>query len=232
MTAMFSSLVPTASGPKGAAAAEYLISHGKSGGFGRFSSSLPLNLGRGDRVVIESKRGLEIGNVLCPASERHVQFLAGTPAGHLLRRAIPADDEALRRAQLLGRQIFDDGRTLAAKSGVCLEIVDVEILLDGTAIVQFLGGAAEDHAALADALQKTFSLTVLMENLALPAPEAEDHHHGGCGKPDCGKAGGGGCTSCGSDGGCSSCGSGKVDVKAYFSHLRSKMDDRFRTPLL
>jgi len=210
--------------------AEYLVSHGKNGGFGRFAATPPLSLRRGDRVVIQTGRGLEIGCVLCPASERHVQLLATTPAGRIVRRAETVDDEAQRHWQVLGREIFDDGRDLAVKSGLGLEVIDVEILLDGaTAVIQFLGNA-DDYTSLIKALERKFGLTVLMESLAQAAPEAEAEH--GCGKPDCGKVGGGGCTSCGTGGGCSSCGSGKVDMTAYFAHLRTKMNDRFRTPLL
>jgi hypothetical protein len=232
MTAILSSLVSSSGAPNAVAqAAEYLVSHGQSGGFGRFVG--PLNLRRGDRVVVQTQRGLELGAVLCPATTGHIQLLADTSAGRIVRRAEPADDEALRRWQLLGRQIFDDSRNMAGSLALPVEIVDVEILLDGSsAVIQFLGSAADDHEPLVRMLQDKFSLTVLMESLTLTAaPEAEEHEHG-CGKPDCGKAGGGGCTSCGTGGGCSSCGSGKVDMKAYFAHLRGKMEDRSRTPLL
>ena len=65
---------------------EYLATHGQSSHLGRFVSSGPLDLKRGDRVVIQTDRGLEIGNVLCPASENHVRLLP-LPPGQLLRRA-------------------------------------------------------------------------------------------------------------------------------------------------
>jgi hypothetical protein len=236
MTAMLSSLVSYGGDLNLAAhAAEYLVSHGQSGGFGRFVGLL--NLCRGDRVVIRTPRGLEMGTVLCPASTGHIQLLAATSAGPIVRRAEATDDDVMRRLQLLGRQIFEESRVLVSRAALPLEIVDVEILLDGaTAVIQFLGNASEDHEQLVRALQTRFNLTVLLESLALAAPEAaapeaEEHQHG-CGKPDCGKVGGGGCTTCSTGGGCSSCGSGKVDMKAYFAHLRGKMDERSRTPLL
>jgi hypothetical protein len=210
----------------------YLVSHGQSGGFGRFVADLPMSLERGTRVVIDSARGQEIGSVLCPATQRHGQFLGGAAVGRLLRRTTAEDELAVARHADLCQRIFADSRELAMRLNVPIEILDVEILLDcSTTIIQFLGQADADFTPLVDALVSQHHVQVRLENLALPQ---ESHHeaHGGCGKPDCGRVDGGGCTTCGSGGGCSSCGSGKVDMKAYFAHLRTKMEANQRTPLL
>jgi hypothetical protein len=106
-------------------------------------------------------------------------------------------------------------------------------LLDGRrAVVQYLGPTETDLSALADGLARD-NWFVLFENLAAPVPTTDEEAHGGCDKPDCGRAagGGGGCTSCGTGGGCSSCGGGKVDMRAYFAHLRGQMEARGRVPL-
>jgi hypothetical protein len=212
-------------------ASQYLVSHGKSGGFGRFAATQPLDLARGDRVIIRTARGLEIGTVLCLASERQVQILARTSPGWIERPVEPADDEAQRRLQRLGQQMFDHARASAGRLQLAVEIVDIDMLLDGSAaIIQFLGPEAVDCTPLLHELESEFGLTVLLENLAALSPDVEDNEHG-CGKPDCGQMNGG-CASCSTTGGCSACGGGKVDMAAYFSHLRSKMDERMRTPLL
>jgi cell fate regulator YaaT (PSP1 superfamily) len=213
---------------------EYLVSHGKSGAFGRFVADVPMSLERGARVVIRSARGQEIGSVLCPANARHGQYLGESPPGKLLRRTTAEDELVLVQQADLSRSIFDDSQKLARQWNLPIEILDVEILLDGSsAILQFLGQEDADFTQFIDALTIRHRVPVHLENLALP----QEHHeetHGGCGKPDCGRLdGGGGCTTCGSDtGGCSSCGGGKVDMKAYFAHLRTKMEERKRTPLL
>ena len=64
---------------------------------------------------------------------------------------------------------------------------------------------------------------IRLENLSLPK---EEHEHGGCDKPDCGRESGGGCSTCSTGGGCSTCGSGKTDLREYFGHLRTKMESR------
>jgi hypothetical protein len=208
---------------------EYLVSHGSSGGFGRFVAAGPLACARGTRVVIDGPRGLEVGTVLCPATPGHGQFLP-VISGRLLRPADAGDEEELAHLRARGEQLFAECRRLADELRLPLEIVDVELLPGGRLIVQHLGDA--DATPLADALRSRHGVDVYLEGLRLPPEAPEEEEHGGCGQPGCGRAEGGGCTSCGT-GGCSSCGGGKVDLRAYFSHLRSQMEARTpRTPLL
>lgn len=214
------------------AGGEYLVSHGKSAVLGRYAAPPTVSCQRGDRVVVRSVRGLEIGAVLCPATARHARLLSGSDTGTLLRRAAPEDEEQARRLRALGERLFADGRRLAAELALPFEVLDVEVLLDGRqAFVQHLRWAECDYGLFVESLGQAHGLEVLMEDLALPRPAEEN---GGCGEPGCGRAkGGGGCDSCGSGGGCGSCGSGKVDMTAYFAHLRTKMEQQpQRVPLL
>lgn len=212
---------------------EYLVSHGKSGGLGRFAWTQPQPLNRGQLVVLRTQRGLELGTVLCPAQSRHQRALQETPVGELLRPVTAADQHQAERWQVLAETLFAEARLLAQALALPLEILDVEVLFDGRqAIVQHLSWAAADLTDFVSRLGQQHNVTVLLENLAEPATVAEEEDHGGCGKPDCGQSAGG-CTSC-SNGGCSSCGSA-VDLRPYFAHLRDKMDEHFsqqRTPLL
>jgi hypothetical protein len=203
---------------------QFVISHGKSGALGVFTAAEPLPLRRGQRVVVHTARGVEIGVVLCPATLRQARILGATSSGPLLR-PLTREDEA-RRAALapLEQTIFDTSRAWVERDGLALEILDVDLLFDGQqTIVQFVGLDSASEA-LAHALEHRFGLTIRLENLAPPQVPEEPEH--GCGKPDCGRSaeGGGGCTTCGSGGGCSSCGSGTSDLRQYFSHLRTKME--------
>src|SRR5207247_1382953 len=126
-----------------------------------------------------------------------------TALGELLRTATEEDERAADRGRSLGRRVFEDARRLALELSLPLEILDVEVLLDGQrAIVHHLRTVECDYRSLVSALSRQHDVLISMENLALPAPVGAS---GGCGKPDCGKeGGGGGCTDCGSGGGCSS----------------------------
>jgi hypothetical protein len=211
------------------AADQFICSFGKSGALGVFNAPAPMVLRRGDRVVVRTPRGIEIGSVLCPASVRQARLLGATAAGDLLR-PLSADD-VTRAAELnaVAQTVYDEARRQIGITQLAIEVLDVEILLDGRqAIVQHVG----DDPRLdewAHALEQRFTIAVRLENLAQPAAHAEEH--AGCDKPDCGRNAGG-CSECSTGGGCSSCGSGKVDMREYFAHLRQKMENSQRRPLL
>jgi len=184
---------------------------------------------------VQTGRGVELGEVLGPATLRQARLIGALAAGDILRRCTSVDDAAQGRLRQVADSLFEACRARAAQLALPLQILDVEVLLDDRhAIVQFLGGAEADAEKLAATQLNDSGLEIRFENLAAPAPpDHEEHASGGCGKPDCGRTeGGGGCTTCGSDGGCSSCGSSKVDLRPYFAHLRDKMEAQHRTPLL
>jgi cell fate regulator YaaT (PSP1 superfamily) len=211
---------------------EYLVSHGKTGVLGRFIPVVLATYGRGERVVIQSDRGLSIGTVLCEATERQARILVSAANGKLLRRVQPEDEAAQKDCCALAERLYADSRELAMELHLAVEILDVELSLDGSrAILQCLAAANCDPTALLDQLAARHGIQVWLENLT-GAKSDEEEEHAGCGKPDCGRTEGGGCSTCGTGGSCTSCGSGKVDMKDYFAHLRDKMDGKPRTPLL
>jgi cell fate regulator YaaT (PSP1 superfamily) len=209
---------------------EYLVSHGKTGAFGRFLAPPRERFARGDRVVLQSQRGLTLGVVLCKVTQQQTHILAHTDPGQLLRRAGPEDDIARREMLRREQQLFDASRALAMELDLPIDILDTELSLDGRrVIVQYLLAGTNDITSLVGRLATQFNVEVWLENLAVALPE---EHHGGCGEPDCGRVdGGSGCTTCSTGGGCSTCGSKKTDLRDYFSHLRDKMAER-RTPLV
>ena len=212
---------------------QFVVSHGKSGVLGVFTAPEPLPLRRGQAVLVQTNRGVEIGAVLCPATLRQARILGATSSGSLVR-CLTLGDEATRDGlQAIEQHLFETSRAWAQRAGLDLEILDVDLLFDGVqAIVQFIGKDT-DTEKLAQALEPIFKIAIRLENLAA-APPAEESEHGGCDKPDCGRTsdGGGGCSTCSTGGGCSSCGSAKTDLSQYFGHLRTKMETSQRTPLV
>jgi cell fate regulator YaaT (PSP1 superfamily) len=210
------------------ASEEYLVSYGTCGEFARFRPTPPAAFQRGDRVVIRTHQGLELGVVLCPARPEHLSFLSRTSLGELLRPVTEIDEKQAEQARQFGHRLFDDAQRLARELDLPLEILDTEVLLDGQqAIVHHLRQVDCDYRPLVGALSKKHDLHIQMNNLALPKEEAV-----GCGEPNCGQLTGG-CQSCGS-GGCGSCGKGakKDDVAAHLLALRQLMEQRNRMPLL
>ncbi len=181
------------------AADQYLVSYGKSGAVGVFLATGPLPLRRGTPVILQTPRGTERGTVLGPATLRQARLLGATASGTLLRRATAEDETRYAELARQADVIFETSRAQARQDGLAIELLDVEVLLDGRqAILQYVGtDTALD--AFAQALERHFPYAIRLEDLA--AAPAEDH--AGCGKPDCGRDAGG-CTSCSTGGGCSS----------------------------
>src|SRR5262245_2618543 len=202
---------------------EYLLGYGLLGDFGRFRPTRPLTCRRGDRAVVRTPRGLEVGEVLCATTPRHAHFLPNATVGSLLRLAT-AEDERLTE-NLLARALdfADEAAARARQLGLPLAVLDAELLLDREhAVVHFVRWEDCDVRPLVSGLSTHFDLHVVLQDLTRPEP----HEHG------CGDCGSGGCGNCGS-GGCGSCGEGKPEeVRAYFAGLREKMMARDRVPLL
>ncbi len=138
------------------------------------------------------------------------------------------------RCAARGQQLFERGRRLSAELELPLELLDVEVLLDGEhAVLHHLRGADIDVRPFVSTLSREFGLHILLVDLTRPQ-EAADHEEEshGCGRPDCGQQEGGGCGTCGSGGGCGTCGQADPrDVERHFAQLREQMERR-RTTLL
>jgi cell fate regulator YaaT (PSP1 superfamily) len=216
-------------------AQEYLVSFGLTGEFGRFRATSPLALCRGERVVVRGPRGVETACVLREAAPGHAHFLPNTSVGQLLRRLTPADEQTERRLRDKGQQLFERGRQLAVELELPLELLDVEVLLDGEhALLHHLRWADADVRPFVSTLSREFALHIVLVDLTRPQ-EAAIHEESGephdCGRPNCGRGADGDCGTCGS-GGCNTCGSAEPpDMQLYFAQLREQMERR-RTALL
>jgi cell fate regulator YaaT (PSP1 superfamily) len=217
-------------------AVEYLASFGRTGAFGRFRASAALGLHRGERVVVRGPRGLEVAEVLRPATPGHAHFLPNTSVGQLLRRITDADEQTESEMRQRAQQVLERGQQLAAALELPLLLLDVEMLLDGErAVLHYLSGADVDVRPFVSTLSREFALHVLLVDLSRDREGAEeedgDAEGAGCGRPNCGQREDGGCDTC-SSGGCAGCGSAKnPDMELYFAQLREQME-RQRTALL
>ncbi|MFQ3593639.1 MAG: hypothetical protein SNJ82_10725 [Gemmataceae bacterium] len=209
---------------------EYVVSYGLTGELGRFPG--PEGLQRGDRVVVDTPRGREIGEILRLASARLRQWLGSWAQGAIVRRSTP-EDEAEAQRQRQRAEAFRD-----ALPG----LLDAEILLDGQAIyVQAAGPQLPQLQVQATQLAEQWGLRLTLYNAGLPLPSPQDET--GCGSGGCG-SGGCGSGGCGS-GGCGSgsleeksgcnpghCGGERSEVRAYFASLRQRMEHSRRVTLL
>jgi hypothetical protein len=209
---------------------EYLINYGHSAFLGRFVDRSETAPARGDRVVVCSGRGLEIGIVLSAASARFAGAVGPDASGDLLRIATPDDEAREAKHRTVAERVHRDAQLLADELMLQLTVLDVELLLDGErAVVQALPFGEFDADPLCSALSKRHSIACAFQDMRQSPAEPEQ---AGCGKPGCGSSAGG-CSSCNTGGGCSTggCSKGKVksadELTAYFSGLRRQMESQF-----
>lgn len=216
------------------AATGYLVTYGRGSYLGRFLPEEETAFRRGQRVLVRTARGLELGEVMCPADTPFARQVANEPSGGLLRLASAADEHRESHLQLRGEELLAQAQHIAIQMGLPIALFDVEMLFDGSsAILHVVHWAECDATPLLENLSRAYAVSVkLHDDSRRPAT-------GGCGKPGCGSEGGG-CSSCGNEaGGChsGSCSRGSVksaeELTAYFAHLRSQMEavHRQRHPL-
>ncbi len=205
----------------------YLIQFGRPGFVGRFRSVSPLT--RGERVVVRGLRGTELGEVLLP-----VEGIGED--GEALRAATRDDETQATQSEARGQDLLAAASEQATALGLPLVFVDVEMTLDGMAILHALPWDACDATSLLEELSSRFGFSVRLLDLSRTPTVKDEPSQGGCGKPGCGTESGGGCST---GGGCSSgsCSKGSVksadELTAHFADLRRKMEAAglARTPL-
>lgn len=164
----------------------FLIRYGALGWVGRFGTVDGVECQFRDRVVVQTERGLEVGEVLAdPADGTGVTN--GKPTGEVLR--VVASDE-LRQFGQRRRELFpvliSESTAALTEAVLPLEIVDGELLFDGeSAVLYFLGESHPDAGPLVTDVARQHGLErIELCPLIDPPPT-------GCGS--CGCDDGGGC---------------------------------------
>jgi uncharacterized membrane protein YgcG len=171
---------------------------------------------RGEAVVIETRRGLELGRVV---SNTPVEVPESwTPK--VVRSAQADDLSTATVASSIRNDWFEKCRRVFEDGIWPIEAIDVEPLLEpGRAVLYYLGPHQLEVDGLREALRQSCGLDLVFEPIGKDFNDQiddESHDHadddhgcgsGGCGTGGgCGSEGGGGCgTSSSSGSGCSTC---------------------------
>jgi hypothetical protein len=200
----------------------YLIRYGAMKHVGRFSgmSHRDSSLERGQLVVIQTDRGVELGEVLIALDGKPAPGRDGTGettsgesgeertdsvsiASSRVLRVAGADDLSLARsAEELRSSRFSLCHRILREGNWPWELVDVEPLLDGRAtVLHYLGPHQLDVAPLRARFRVECDIDVVLEpvgsDLESDATTGETHDEdigGGCGSCGCGDGGGCGST--------------------------------------
>src|SRR6478735_100174 len=178
----------------------HLVRVGAMGQVGRFSAVDAVRYPRRSRVILRTRRGLELGEVLSPPedSEDGRTFSDGE-----LLRGVTVQDELLQaRLERNRQEAYAACAAMLADSQTSAVLVDVEHLFDGQGLFfYFLGDVTPELESYTTRLAETYEAKVQFRKFTETLIE-------GCG-PGCGTEeakGQGGCESCTSCAVASACG--------------------------
>ncbi len=141
---------------------------------------------RGERVVVSTDRGTELGEVLCPASDRSAAFLENSHRGVIDRVATAVDLEAETRHVERTARGLEACREFVAKRRLQMDLVDVEFILGGERIVfYYLAEKRVDFRELVKDLARTFQTRIEMRQIGVRDEAKLLADYGDCGKPVC-----------------------------------------------
>jgi cell fate regulator YaaT (PSP1 superfamily) len=164
----------------------YVVRYGRMRILGEYKGLAEQDHPRGQRVVIRSDRGTELGDVLCPASERTARFLPNPVRGEILRLATREDCEADGRLEGDRKSVFATCRDLIATRRLQMDLVDIEIIHGRERIVfYYLAEKRVDFRELVKDLARVFRTRIEMRQIGVRDEAKLLADYGDCGKPVC-----------------------------------------------
>jgi cell fate regulator YaaT (PSP1 superfamily) len=141
---------------------------------------------RGQRVVVRSDRGTELGDILCPVSERTARYLPNPVHGEILRLVTAEDGEHEARLAESRTAYFATCQELVAKRRLQMELVDVEIIHGRERVVfYYLAEKRVDFRELVKDLARALRTRIEMRQIGVRDEAKLLADYGDCGKPVC-----------------------------------------------
>jgi cell fate regulator YaaT (PSP1 superfamily) len=141
---------------------------------------------RGERVVVRSERGTELGEVLCAATDRTAMFLENPSKGEILREVSPPDLEAAARLPKVRETGFAACREFIAKRRLQMDLVDVEVIFGRERMVfYYLSEKRVDFRELVKDLARALQTRIEMRQIGVRDEAKLLADYGDCGKPVC-----------------------------------------------
>jgi cell fate regulator YaaT (PSP1 superfamily) len=141
---------------------------------------------RGSEVIVRTSRGVEVGQVLCEATEDALSHMDQPPNGQILREVTREDANELARIEASRAEKIRTCETQAQELGLDLKLVDIEQLLGGEKIVvYYLAAERVDFRQLVKQLASEFQTRIEMKQIGVRDEAKLLADYGDCGKPVC-----------------------------------------------
>ncbi|QEG30533.1 hypothetical protein GobsT_53380 [Gemmata obscuriglobus] len=164
----------------------FLVRHGSMRFIGAFAAPPNIAVTRGDVAIIRTERGLEYGEVLCPATPQTVAAIPEPTRGELARVATAADRAKIADLAVKHKQQYATGTKLVAQHRLAMQIVDVEFLFGGERLVfYFLAEGRVDFRELVKSMAREFHTRIELRQIGVRDEAKLLADYGDCGKPVC-----------------------------------------------
>jgi cell fate regulator YaaT (PSP1 superfamily) len=164
----------------------YVVRYGQMRYLGEFTGLADQEHLRGQRVVVRSDRGTEIGEVLCPATDRTALFLENPVRGEILRVASSEDLSAESRLLEIREAGFESCHRFIANRRLQMDLVDVEVVFGRERIVfYYLAEKRVDFRELVKDLARALQTRIEMRQIGVRDEAKLLADYGDCGKPVC-----------------------------------------------
>lgn len=164
----------------------YVVRHGTMRFLGDFEPAEGRSYPRGANAVLRSERGLEVGQVLCPADPRAMQLLSEPTHGQILRPLSREDQIEIDRIREAECGEFETCQRFIIQRKLQMELVDVEHLFGGERIVfYFLAEKRVDFRELVKELAREYQTRIELRQIGVRDEAKLLADYGDCGKPVC-----------------------------------------------
>ena len=164
----------------------YVVRYGHMRFLSECSAPASVAFARGQRVLIRSDRGTELGEVLCPATEKTSSYLDSLAVGEILRAATQEDLDHLASLTVAQERAFANCQELIARRRLQMKLIDVEIIMGRERIVfYYLAEKRVDFRELVRDLARVLRTRIEMRQIGVRDEAKLLADYGDCGKPVC-----------------------------------------------
>jgi cell fate regulator YaaT (PSP1 superfamily) len=141
---------------------------------------------RGQQVLIRTDRGTELGDILCPVSERTTAFLPNPTRGEILRLANKQDQAHQARVAKDQEPLFVTCQQLIVRRKLQMNLVDVEMIYGRERVVfYYVAEQRVDFRELVKDLARVLRTRIEMRQIGVRDEAKLIADYGDCGKPVC-----------------------------------------------
>lgn len=164
----------------------HIVRHGTMRFLGEYTGAPGDNFPRGCRVILKTERGLEIGDVLCPATPEAVAQLSEPTSGTIVRLMTPEDVVREQHIKSKSASMFDAAVRLVNEHRLAMQIVDVEPIFGNERLVfYFLSEKRIDFRELVRSMAREFQTRIELRQIGVRDEAKLLADFGDCGKPVC-----------------------------------------------